>query len=309
VTLLGIGATLSSASGAVPDPSLSTPDGEAQTQPGTWPSGDELRRDLQEIGFTFRFDAEEGDWMGWVPRASSGEPAALRLAGTGTDDAAVAFEVALLRGDPLTASVDVGVTLTALFEVTARLPIGRADAERLRRFVLDDLLGEPPDLLEPCYVTDWPRGAVLVALAGEDPLARLGIASARESLRPEAELDLAACAPLVPSQVAAQLGDPSTVRLTITLRDDGTVGFDPAVVDVEGALVTLVLTFRNESAVPGSLTFEAPLTSTTGSVDPGEVRLIVVRQLPPGEYAFRSETDPERLRGVVRIRAPVLEDE
>ena len=35
-----------------------------------WPSGDELRRDLQGIGFTFRVDRDSGDWLGWAPRAS-----------------------------------------------------------------------------------------------------------------------------------------------------------------------------------------------------------------------------------------------
>ena len=41
---------------------------------------------------------------------------------------------------------------------------------------------------------------------------------------------------------------------------------------LEGTLVTVILTFRNDSAAEQSLTFEAPLEADTGPVDPGERR-------------------------------------
>ena len=68
--------------------------------------------------------------------------------------------------------------------------------------------------------------------------------------------------------------------------------------------MTLVLTFRNDSATEQSLTFAAPLESDTGPVPPGEVKLIVVRQLTPGDYPFFSRSDPEAMTGVVRVTKP-----
>lgn len=277
-----------------------------------WPSGDELRRDLQDIGFTFRIERDSGDWLGWVPRAAINEAPALRLDGTGTLDAAAAFDFELLGGD--LASMDVDATLTAFMEVAARLPLDPADVEQARRFVVDDLLTEPPELLEPCYLTDWERGAVLATVDGETGAARVRVASSTdaaeadaggtEAIRSEAGLDVADCAPLIPAEVTAELGDPRTERLTIAITAAEPGGFEPAEVTLEGALVTLVLTFRNDSTIEQALTFEAPLEASTGPVAPGEVRLIVVRQLAPGEYPFFSETDPDALRGVIRVEAP-----
>ena len=77
--------------------------------------------------------------------------------------------------------------------------------------------------------------------------------------------------------------------------------FDPIETVVEGSLVTLVLSFRNETSVDQSLTFETVTGSRTDLVAPGEAKLIVVRRLPPGEYAIYSETDPEAMRGFIRI--------
>ena len=104
----------------------------------------------------------------------------------------------------------------------------------------------------------------------------------------------------------AELGDPSTERLTVVLGGEP-AAFDPSRLTVEGALVTLVLTFRNEADTEQTLTFEAPLESTTGSIAPGGIKLIVVRQLAPGEYAFYSETDPATLRGSITVEAPSVD--
>jgi hypothetical protein len=71
--------------------------------------------------------------------------------------------------------------------------------------------------------------------------------------------------------------------------------------------VTVVLTFRNESDVEQSLTFAEPLESSTGPVDAGATRLIVVRQLEPGTYPFFSDADPDVLRGSLEIEAPLEE--
>ena len=83
--------------------------------------------------------------------------------------------------------------------------------------------------------------------------------------------------------------------------------FDPIETVVEGSLVTLVLTFRNETSDDQSLTFETVTRSGTDIVAPGEVKLIVVLRLPPGEYAIYSETDPEAIRGIIRIVEPATE--
>ena len=83
--------------------------------------------------------------------------------------------------------------------------------------------------------------------------------------------------------------------------------FDPIETVVEGSLVTLVVTFRNETSDDQSLTFETVTGSSTDLVAPGEARLIVVLRLPAGEYAIYSETDPEAIRGVIRIVEPATD--
>ena len=83
--------------------------------------------------------------------------------------------------------------------------------------------------------------------------------------------------------------------------------FDPIETVVEGSSVTLVLTFRNETSDDQSLTFETVAGSGTGTVAPGEVKLIVVRRLPPGEYAILSEADPAVIRGTIRIVEPATD--
>ena len=70
--------------------------------------------------------------------------------------------------------------------------------------------------------------------------------------------------------------------------------FDPIETVVEGSLVTLVLTFRNETSDDQSLTFETVTGSGTDIV-------------APGEYAIYSETDPEAIRGIIRIVEPATE--
>jgi hypothetical protein len=271
-----------------------------------WPIGDELRRGLQQIGFAFQVDAQSGDWLGWAPRSVVGEDPALGLDGAGTMPAVATFEFGLLDRDP-------AAVLTAFLEVSARVPVTPRDVEQMRRFVVDDLLEAPPELLEPCYITDWERGAALVSVDADGGIARLRLgesaaAAAGSDLGAGADLaiDTTECAPLIPEAVAAVLGDPSSERLTITLGGDASA-FEPADVTLQGALVTVVLTFRNDSAVERSLTFDEPLASSTGPVAPGEAKLIVVRQLEPGTYPFSSDTSPDALRGTLRIEAPTLD--
>jgi len=272
-----------------PEPAPS-PAPASSSAPAPWPTGDELRYELQQIGFVFRIDRDSGDWKGWAPRAGSEEAAALLLGGAGTIDATATFDFPLLEGDP----DDTDSALTAYMEVAARLPLDPADVERARRFVVEDLLQDPPEILEPCYATDWERGALVATIDEETTTARLLLTSEDET---------ADCVPLIPAEVAALLGDPSTERLSIGMGGDP-IAFDPSEVTLEGALVTLVLTFRNDSTIEQTLTFEAPLESDTGLVAPGDVKLIVVRQLQPGEYAFHSETAPDDLRGTIGIEAP-----
>jgi hypothetical protein len=271
--------------------------GTGQEAAVAWPTGDELRRDLQTIGFVFRVDGATGDWFGWAPPVDATTVPAVQVDGAGTTAAAASFELLLIGGDP-------SLPLTAYMEVASRLPLRPSDVDRARRFVVEDLLQAPPETLESCYVSDWERGAALVTVDAETTTARLHLAEDARAIEAFAASvpDDAECAELIPSEVAAELGDPSSERVSIAMRAAGS--FDPAEVELTGALVTVVLTFTNESAVEQTLTFEAPLEASTGPVEPAGTRLIVVRQLQPGEYPFFSEADPDGLRGTLRIEEP-----
>jgi len=285
--------------GPVASPSVDPAPTVSNGPPAAWPTGDQMRRELQQIGFAFRVDRDTGDWSGWAPRASVVESAALRLDGAGRQPAAVTFGFALLGGDPLGGDID--AALTAMMEVAARLPLDPADVESARRFIVDDLLAEPPELLESCYVSDWDRGAALVAVDTESADARLYLGSEAGAHGAGVDIHPEACVPLVPAEVVALAEDPSTERLTVRIAPGESAVFEPAEVTIEGALVTLVLTFRNDSTSEQALTFDQPLDATTGSVAPGGVKLIVVRQLPPGEYPFHGESEADAPRGLIRI--------
>lgn len=281
---------------ATPD---STPDGSV-----AWPSGDELRRELQDIGFTFRVERDSGDWLGWAPRASIVEAPAVRLGGAGSEDAGAHFGFELLQANARGADVD--AVLTALMEVAARLPLSPARADRVRRFAVEDLLVRAPRALAPCYASIADDGAVLIVIDQETGAATIDLASSPSRLDLDAEFDLDACAPIAPSSDGPAPGDPTLERITIVAAGDPAM-FDPIETVVEGSLVTLVLTFRNDTSEPQSLAFETVTGSGTDIVAPGEVKLIVVRRLPPGEYAIHSETDPVAIRGIIRIVEPAIE--
>ena len=132
-------AALSDATLFVQSPGPETVRSDAPLDGGVaWPSGDELRRELQDIGFTFRIERDSGDWLGWAPRASIVEAPAVTLGGAGSEDARVRFGFELLQTDLFGADVD--AALTALMEIAARLPLNAARADQMRRFVVDDLL-------------------------------------------------------------------------------------------------------------------------------------------------------------------------
>ena len=281
-----------------PTPASPSDDGVA------WPSGDELRRQLQDIGFTFRVERDSGDWLGWAPRASIVEAPAVTLGGAGSEDAGVRFSFELLQTDLFGSDVD--AALTALMEVAARLPLTPARVDRMRRFVVDDLLVTAPLALEACYASSAQDGTVLIAVDQETGGATVQLASSPSHLETDAELDLDACAPIAPSSDGQAPGEPTSERITIVAAGEPAM-FDPIETVVEGSLVTLVLSFRNETSDDQSLTFETAAGSSTDLVAPGKAKLIVVRRLPPGEYAIYSETDPEAIRGLIRIVEPATE--
>jgi hypothetical protein len=269
-----------------------------------WPSGDALRRELQDIGFTFRLEGDSGDWLGWAPRASIVEAPAITLGGAGSEDAGVRLSLELLQADLFGGDVD--AALTALMEVAARLPLNPARTDRMRRFVVDDLLVTAPLALEPCYASIAEDGAVVIAIDQETGATTIDLASSPSRLDIDAELDLDACAPIAPSSDGPTAGEPTLERITIAVAGEPAM-FDPVETVVEGSAVTLILTFRNETSDDQSLTFETVTGSGTDIVAPGEVKLIVVRRLPPGEYAIYSQTDPEAIRGTLRIVEPATE--
>jgi hypothetical protein len=160
--------------------------------------------------------------------------------------------------------------------------------------------------LEPCYASIADEGAVLIAIDQETGAATIELASSPSRLDIDAEFDLDACAPIAPSTDGPAPGEPRSERITIVAAGEPAM-FDPIETVVEGSLVTLVLTFRNETSDEQSLTFETDTGSSTDIVAPGEVKLIVVLRLPPGEYAIYSETDPEAIRGIIRIVEPATE--
>ncbi len=289
--------------GQEPSPAPATPD----SPPGSsvaWPSGDELRRELQDIGFTFRVERDRGDWLGWAPRASIVEAPAVTLGGAGSEDAGVRLRFELLQTDLF--GTDVDAALTALMEIAARLPLSSAETDRLRRFVVDDLLVTAPLALEPCYAGIDEAGVALIVIDQDTGTATIELASSPSRLDIEAEFDVEACAPIAPSSAGPPPGDPTSERITIVAAGAPPM-FDPIETVVQGSLVTLVLTFRNETPEDQSLTFETDIGSSTDVVPPGEVKLIVVPRLPPGEYAIFSETDPEAIRGVISIVEPAAE--
>ncbi|MEX1296731.1 MAG: hypothetical protein AB1Z67_11215 [Candidatus Limnocylindrales bacterium] len=269
-----------------------------------WPSGDELRRELQDIGFTFRVERERGEWLGWAPRASIVEAPAVTLGGAGSEDAGVRLRFELLQTDLF--GTDVDAALTALMEIGSRLPLAPARTDQLRRFVVDDLLVTAPLALEPCYAGITEEGSVLIVVEQETGTATIELASSPGRLDIDAEFELDDCAPIASPSDGPAPGEPTSERITIVAAGEPAM-FDPIETVVEGSLVTLVLTFRNETSDDQSLTFETATTSGTDLVAPGEVRLIVVRRLPPGEYAIFSETDPQAIRGVIRIVEPGTE--
>ena len=264
-------------------------------------SQDELRRELQDIGFTFRVEHDNGDWLGWAPRASFDEAPAVTLGGAGSEDAAVRLGLELLQTDLFGADVD--AALTALMEVTARLPLAPARADRIRRFAVDDLLVTAPLALDSCYASLAEDGAVLIAIDQEIGAATIELASSPSRLDVDAEFDLDVCAPIAPSSDGPTPGEPTSQRITVVAAGEPAM-FDPLETVVEGSLVTLVLSFRNETSDDQSLTFETVTGSSTDLVAPSEAKLIVVRRLPPGEYVIYSETDPEAIRGTIRIVEP-----
>lgn len=273
--------------------------------PSAWPSGNQLRRSLQEIGFAFRVARDSGEWLGWAPRATVVESPALSLGGNGGAAATASFTFSLLETDLL--GTDVDGTLTALLEVAARLPLDAADVERTRRFLVDDLLTEPPEVLDSCYARIDESGAILVLIETTTGLATLRLGPNARALELDEDLETSDCAPIVPSVDGPPPGTPTSERLTIGTSSSGATAFEPAEPELEGDLVTVVLTFRNDSEAVQSLTFEAPLEADTGPVEPGELKLIVVRQLEPGDHAFYSVGDPEGMRGVLHVSAPADE--
>jgi hypothetical protein len=259
---------------------------------------------LQDIGFTFRVERERGDWLGWAPRASIVEAPAVTLGGAGGEDASVRLRFGLQQIDLFGSDVD--AALTALLEIAARLPLAPDRTDQLRRFVVDDLLVTAPPDLGPCYADVAEDGAVVIALDEENSNATIDLASSPGRLEVDAELDLDACAPIAPTESAGDdppAGDATSERITIAASGEPPM-FDPVETVVEGSLVTLVLTFRNETTDDQSLTFETATGWSTELVSPGEVKLIVVPRLAVGDYAIFSETDAEGIRGLIRIVEP-----
>jgi hypothetical protein len=286
------------------------PESTASASPTAWPTGDELRRGLQLIGFSFRVDRVAREWRGWAPTFALDRPPSVRLGVDGRGPAWAAFEIDLLAVEAR--AVDVESTLTAFLEVLARVPLPGAEATRLFTFVGTDLLTLSPEQLEACAVARLPSGLAVIRVDQATGLASLLIAQAADARDAEADLD--GCVPLRPRTLGPAPGSLITERLTVVATDPDTLepdagpaletGFDPAEPTVEGSLVTVVLLFRNDASVEHTLTFDGAVSADSGPVGPGEERLLVLRRLEPGDYPFFSATEPDAMRGVLRIVPP-----
>lgn len=291
---------------AAPPPS---PDGSADPPPSPatavaapedWPSGDALRRDLQDIGFAFRIDRDTGDWLGFAPRATPVEAPALALGSDGDAPAWARFTFETLEVDLFGGDVD--AALTAFVEVASRTPLPGERVRTAFRFLADELLVEAPILQEPCYASADDRGAIVIRLDPETGSASVLLAATPEA-HPDGE-DIEDCARIALTDPDREPGTARSERLTIAIADDG---LDPSEVVLEGALVTLILTVRNDSATERSLAFAPPLEAATGPIPPGGSTLIVIRRLEPGDYPLADPAAPDDVAGVVRVVLPEAE--
>ena len=164
-------------------------------------------------------------------------------------------------------------------------------------------------MLEACYARIDESGAVLISVDAEAGTATIRLAVDQAALGLAVALDFSTCAPIASSDGPAP-GEPSSERLTVGTTTGAEPAYDPAEPVLQGELVTVVLTFHNDSSSVQSLTFEGPLEADTGPVQPGELKLIVVRQLEPGAYAFyssgavSSSGSASTMQGVLHIEAP-----
>jgi hypothetical protein len=210
-----------------------------------------------------------------------------------------AVELDLLQTETQAAALE--AALTGFWEVVTRLPVPAPDASAIRAFISDQLLGRAPESLASCALRAFPGGILLVRLDQEQGTADLLLATDPGVRDPEA--GTADCAPILAPD-APEPGEVVSVRLAVGTAPGEAGAFEPAELEVEGGLVTIVLTFTNDSRVDQSLTFRAPLTADTGRVAPGATKLIVLRRLEPGEYAFYSISGPETMTGRLRVAAP-----
>lgn len=296
-TLLGSSGVVATEPSASPGSAAGSAAVSVPSVPSAWPTADELRRELQLIGYSFRADRVAGEWLGWAPTFALDRPPSVRLGIDGQGPAWAAFEVDLLAVEGR--AVDVEATMSALLEVLARLPVTRAEASSLFAFVSQDLLTSAPEQLEACVVASLASGVTVIRVDAETGLASLLIAQAADAR--DAEADLEGCLPLRPRFAGPPPGTLVSERLSVEATG---AAFEPAEPTVEGSLVTVVLTFRNGASVDHTLTFDDPLGADSGLVGPGEERLLVLRRLEPGDYPFFSATDPAAMRGVLRVVVP-----
>lgn len=253
----------------------------------TWPSGDELRRELQAIGFGFRVDRGSGDWLGSAPRATPIEAPAITLGADGSAPAWARATFQTLETDLFGSDAD--GALTGLLETASRTPLPQAEVHRAFRFVVDDLLVDVPVLQAECYATVLPEGVIVIRLDTETGAASVLLA---ESAAAHSDGDaVAECSPISARVREQESGLSRDERVTIVATADGV--FEPAHVTLVGPLVTVVLTVRNDSAVERTLTFPPPLEATSGPLAPGASTLIVLRRIEVGEYRFGDPADGE----------------
>lgn len=284
VAILAFASTPALAQEPTPSPAAERPSG--------WPTGDALRRELQDIGFAFRVERSSGDWLGWAPRATPIEAPALTLGGEGSAPAWTRATFKTLETDLLGRDVD--GALTAVLEVASRTPLPQAMVTRAFRFVVDDLLVEVPVLQAECYASESSAGVIVIRVDTETGEATLLLAESAVA-HPDGE-GIEECSAISARVQEEEAGRSRSERLTIAAVEGG--GFDPVDASVEGLLVTVVLTVRNDDAIERSLTFAPPLDVTTGPIAPGASTLIILRRLEVGEYIF-GDTDAPGLLSVV----------
>lgn len=219
------------------------------TEPSPWPTAAELRRDLQDIGYEFSYDAGA---QVFYPEFHGELPSTWTLTRPGLDGNSVeangseAFSLRLLEAGDLptqvifsTSSVDGGdgeleTVATVLMEVAARLPAGNQLDTAV--WFISNIWANGPEAPErttmPCLLEEFEGGSLLVWLGGngESVVSFLGTVGPYDPMAEEVEQ----CRTLLGQAAAEAIAtEPATGSEPAEPTSDYTVSPEEAVAMIE----------------------------------------------------------------------------